>query len=156
MKNELIKRLVWVVTYFMRRLLFEAVVFRHCTILYFSQEFECLFQVFPVEIKLGQGSERTVAVKCSIRCSVTNESVIFFWERELLLSFLKHLDRYQISSFKKKRRIILGHMGEFGSIQNIPFPLRGRGRVLMQNTEEGKTWVWPCLRTLTCQTNCCH
>lgn len=90
---------------------------------------------FSCEIKLGQGSECIVAVKCSIRCSVTNESVIFF--RELLLSFLKHLDRYQISSFKK-RCIILGHMGEFGLIQNIPFPLRGRGRVLMQNTEEGK------------------
>lgn len=28
--------------------------------------------------------------------------------------------------------MIPGHMGEFGLIQNIPFPL------LMQNTEEGK------------------
>lgn len=135
MKNELIKPLVWVVTYFMRLLLFDAVVvFRHCTLLYFSQDLNASFRFFLWN-KVRSGFR--VHCCCKVQHLMQRDKWKCHFFRELLLSFLKLLDRYQISSFKK-RRIILGHMGEFGLIQNIQFPVRGRGRFLMQNTEEGK------------------
>lgn len=170
-KNELIKLLVWVVTYFMRLFLFEAViVFRHYTLLYFLQDLNASFRFF-----LWNNVRSGFRVHC---CCKVQQTRMDGWRdqqlhnypmqrdkwkchffRELQLSFLKHPGRYQISSFKK-RCIILGHMGEFGLIQNIPSPLKRKWEAFnakyRRKEDEDGTWIWPCLSLLTCQTNCCH